>query len=70
MTAVITDLDAASKAWSTMAARACLKGYQLWRTDPDDGVQRFMIARWGMVHALASIDEVEAWLDHIEGHRP
>lgn len=54
-------LDA--KSWATLVARAALKGWQLWRTDPDDGVQRYFIARWGLVRALADVDQVEQFLE-------
>ena len=56
-------LDA--KTWTTLVARAALAGYQLWRSDPDDGVQRFFVARWGMVQALADTDEVERFLQKV-----
>jgi hypothetical protein len=54
-----------SKSWTTLVARCALKGYQLWRTDPDDGVQRFMVARWGMVKVLADLAEVERFLEQV-----
>lgn len=51
------------KFWSTLVAKACLRGFQLWRTDPADGEQRFFARRWGIVRVLADVAEVEAWLD-------
>lgn len=57
------DLDVDRKSWSTLVARSALRGFQLWRTDPDDGVQRYMIARWGMVKVLADLQEVERFLE-------
>lgn len=53
------------KTWSTLVARAALKGYQLWRTDADDGVQRFVVGRWGMVRILADVDEVQRFLTQV-----
>ena len=50
------------KAWSSQVARAARAGYQLWRSDPDDGVQRFFVARWDLVRALANVDDVERFL--------
>jgi glutaredoxin-related protein len=57
------DLDTERKAWSTLVARAALKGWQLWRTDPDDGVQRYFLGRWGLVRAISDTDELHAVLD-------
>lgn len=63
------DLDGArrapddAKSWSTLVARAALKGWQLWRTDPDDGTQRYFAGRWGMVRVLADLAEVERFLE-------
>lgn len=59
------DLDADRKAWTTLVARAALKGWQLWRTDPDDGGQRYFLGRWGLVRAIADTDELRAVLDQI-----
>lgn len=54
-------LDA--KLWSTLVARAALRGWQLWRTDPDDGVQRYFAGRWGLVRTLADVEQVEQFLE-------
>ncbi len=62
MSAVI-DLDAARKGWTTLAAKAALAGYQLWRSDAADGVQRYFIAKFGLVRVLADADEVERFLE-------
>ncbi len=51
-----------SKVWAMLLARAAIAGFQLWRTDPADGVPMFFVARWGMVRALSSIEEVERLL--------
>lgn len=61
MSAVL-DCALEHKAWSTQVARAAIAGFQLWRTDPDDGVQRYFIGRWDLVRALADTDEVEQFL--------
>lgn len=55
------------KRWSTCVARAALQGYQLWRTDPDDGEQRFFVGRYGIVRGFSHLDEVAAWLDDVDG---
>ena len=54
------------KSWSTLLARAALRGYQLWRTDPDDGVQRFFAGRFGVVRAFGSQLDVDLWLTDLE----
>lgn len=59
------DLDADRKAWSTLVAKACLRGYQLWRTDPADGQQRYFAGRYGMVRFLADIPEIERFLEQV-----
>ena len=49
--------------------RALLQGYQLWRTDPDDGQQRFFVGCYGIVRAFSDLDAVVAWLDDAAGQR-
>jgi hypothetical protein len=51
------------KAWSTLVARAALKGFQLWRSDAADGPTRYFLARWGRVRAMADVEEVERILE-------
>lgn len=51
------------KTWTTLVAKAALKGFQLWRTDAADGPTRYFLARWGRVRAMADTDEVERILD-------
>ena len=59
----------ACKAFSTFAARAALRGWQLWRSDAADGPQRFFAARWGQVRVLADLDEVDRFLDQVTGQK-
>lgn len=61
----VLDLDADRKTWSTTVARAAMKGYQLWRTDPDDGVQRFFLGKLGLVRAMADLEEVDRVLEQV-----
>lgn len=68
VTTATTRSTASSKAWATLAARAALSGYTLWRSDPDDGVQRFFAGRHGIVRPLADLDAVSTWLDDLDGH--
>lgn len=53
------------KAWSTLVARAALKGFQLWRTDAADGPTRYFLGRWGHVRAMADAEEVERVLEQV-----
>jgi len=57
--------DAEHKTWSTLAARAALRGIQLWRSDAADGPVRYFACRWGMVKVLANPVEVDLWLDEV-----
>jgi hypothetical protein len=51
-----------------LAAKAALLGWSVWRTDAEDGPQRFFAARWGRVTPpMASMDEVEALLNRLGG---
>ena len=52
-------------AFSTLAARAALRGWMLWRSDPDDGPQRFFLGRWGMVRICADVGELERVLEQV-----
>ena len=63
MSSAVIDLDVERKHWTTLVARGCLAGYQLWRTDPADGVQRYFAGKWGMVRVLANAEEVERFLE-------
>jgi hypothetical protein len=52
--------------WSDLAARLALHGIPAWRSDAQDGVQRFFIARHGLVQLLPDADAVIAFLDVLE----
>lgn len=57
------------KTWSNLVARAALAGHQLYRTSDADGEVRYFCCRWGMVKALASLDEVEEFLNLCTGRK-
>ena len=59
----MTGAEAQQKHWSTLVARCALHGYQLWRTDAADGPVRHFVAKWGMVRLLATVEDVEAFLE-------
>ena len=60
------DHDAERKSWTTLVARAALQGCQLWRTDPDDGVQRYFLGRLNLIRVIANVDELERLLDQTQ----
>ncbi|MCA0241404.1 MAG: hypothetical protein LCI02_11105 [Proteobacteria bacterium] len=55
----------AAKGFHERAARAALAGWQLWRSDADDGHVRFFAARWGQVRVLADLAEVDRFLAQV-----
>lgn len=67
MSALAETLRAAQerKNWSGLAARAAMKGWQLWRSDAADGPQRYFAGRWGLVRVLADLDEVERFIEQV-----
>lgn len=50
------------KWFATLAARAALRGWRIWRTAPADGDPRYFATRWGMTRTLGSPAEVDAFL--------
>ncbi len=59
------DLDAATKAYTTLRARFALRGYTLRRTDPSEGAPRYFVSRWGLLRELANLDEVTAFAEQV-----
>lgn len=51
------------KSWTRRRARANLCGFELFRSDGDDGTVRFFAVRHGLTRCLHDPDEVLAWLD-------
>lgn len=51
------------KQFASLAARAALQGWQLWRSDAADGPQRYFAGRLGHVRVLADLAEVERFLE-------
>lgn len=50
------------KQFATLKARAALRGWQLWRSDPADGGACYLATRWGMTRTMGNLAEVEAFL--------
>jgi hypothetical protein len=65
MNAAAAKQTADPKAWATLQARSAIAGYQLYRTAEQDGSLVYFAARWGMVRALADLEEVERFLKQV-----
>lgn len=62
-----TDAIPVKDRFPDFAAKAALAGWQLWRSDPNDGHQRFFMARLGQVRVLPDLAEVDFWLTSVTG---
>ena len=50
------------KAWASAQAACALKGLELLRTDPADGVQRLVAVRARQAYVIDTLDQLEAQL--------
>jgi len=50
------------KAWDGARAAAALRGLELLRTDPADGVQRLVAVRARQAYVIDTLDQLEAQL--------
>ncbi len=71
LASVINDLDyptgqRSGKAFATLVARFALAGYQLSRTDPNDGPVTYYAARYGLVRSLPTRADAQQLLAHLE----
>lgn len=57
------------KHWSTLRARAALKGIHLIPSTADNGRPEFIATWHALTRAFGGLDELEAWLDRVEGKR-
>jgi len=57
------------KALATCQARAALLGATLHALPDDGGRAEFIVSRWALTKSFATLAEVEAWLDRVEGKR-
>jgi hypothetical protein len=48
--------------FADLRAHAALSGYELMRTAAEDGAVQYLVARWGQVKTLGTLDDVEDWL--------
>jgi len=71
----LPDLDAwrpTAKAWSCRCAKLALHGYATYRSDPDDGVQRFFAVVGNavlMFPDVAALDALIVRLDAVSHNR-
>lgn len=67
---VIPMAPPAAKRLATLKARAALQGIVLHDLEGDDGAPEYVVSRWAMTRAFRSLDELETWLERVEGKRP
>ena len=53
-------------AFATLVARFALLGYQLTRTDPQDGPISYHLTRYGLVQHLATLFDAQQLIAHLE----
>ena len=63
------DQAQARKRFSDRAATAARLGVMLWRSDADDGPQRYFASYGGMVKLLPDLAAVDALLERVAGAR-
>lgn len=57
----------ADKRVATLRARAALQGIVMHDLKGDDGTPEYVVTKWALTRAFRSLDELEAWLDRVEG---
>ena len=55
------------KAFSTMQARAALRGYQLVESHMERGGVEYIVSKDSLTRAFSTLTEVNAWLDRVVG---
>lgn len=63
----VRDAQQADKEFSTLRARAAMRGHELHRSNPHDGPVRYWVSRWGMARDLQSIEAVRDFVRQIGG---
>lgn len=64
---IVAAEPSADKAFCNLRAMLALKGHSLTRTDRADGVVTYHASRLGLVRALGSLGEVQAFFEQIGG---
>lgn len=59
------DPEMERKGFSTLHARAALRGYRLERTEADDGGPLFVITRWALTRQLRDMAEERLFLERV-----
>lgn len=57
----------AGKRFATIQARAALAGVTLHALDDDAGRTIYVLTRWHLTRQLEDLDDVERWLDMLQG---
>ncbi len=63
----VTKQESPDKEFSNFRAAYAMRGYCLYRTNPDDGAVSYWVERWGLARDLPTIDEVRRFLESIGG---
>jgi hypothetical protein len=61
---------AAAKRIDTVRARLALRGHTLHEVVAPGGERMFLVSAWASSRTLASVDEVETFVDRVAGVRP
>ena len=67
MTSGPAGADASWKEFTTLQARAALRGFRLDRIEADAGGEAFIVTRWALTRELRTLEEVTAFLDQVGG---
>jgi hypothetical protein len=57
------------KRFTTLRAHAAMAGHELRREPGAGSAWLYVIRRWGMRRELASLDDVQRWVEQATGHK-
>jgi hypothetical protein len=57
------------KRFATLRAQAAIAGHELRREPVGDRASLYVIRRWGLRRELASLDEVQRWIERATGRK-
>ena len=57
------------KRFATLRAQAAIAGHELRREPVGDSMSLYVIRRWGLRCELASLDEVQRWIEQATGRK-
>ena len=53
------------KGFTEVVVMAAMNGWNVWRSNSNDGPQRYFAGRWGQVRVLADLGEVKRFLEQV-----